>query len=200
MLIKQQQQNRKLYYKEATEQTSWHTNNERRQLENASAAKLIKASSNSPSQLNIPHHHGNSFRVDRAQISRLKWAKSPLRIFEDRNQISFGCTLKCFNRGHCPAQLLLRKALGYLFNLLLHTIEKLTNLAKGSLRIRSSVEFWYFRISWRAFTPGRYRFFLVLINCEVSKFPLLLMDSFLAALGFRFTVSTRAIVLGNRKK
>lgn len=41
------------------------------ELENNIVSKLVKASSNSTSQLNISHHHSNSFCVNRTQISTL---------------------------------------------------------------------------------------------------------------------------------
>lgn len=42
----------------------------------------------------------------------------------------------------------------------------LTRRANGSLRNRSSVDFWYFLISLSAFVPGRYLLFFVIPAIE----------------------------------
>ena len=44
-------------------------------LENNIISKLVKATSNSTSQLNVSHHHSNSFSVYRTQISTLKGSR-----------------------------------------------------------------------------------------------------------------------------
>ena len=89
----------------------------------------------------------------------------------------------------------------------------LTSLWKGSLRMRSSVDFWYLRISRRATVPGRYRwaFFTppvagadfraaLVASCFLGAFPPVdLRAVCLVRAIFRFLVFDAAIlrVLGN---
>lgn len=128
---------------------------------------LVETTPNPPRQLYVSDHHCNSLCVNRAEIAKrgeMKgYGRKNIRIFKYARQIGFCGALQRFNSGHRPAKMLPRKVLcGFLHLRVSIQTGKPTRRAKGSLRMRSSVEFWYFRISLKAFVPGRKRFFLPL--------------------------------------
>lgn len=124
------------------------------------ATQLRALSTNAASQLNIFRHDGNTLGVNGAQVC----------VFEQSDKVCLGSFLQCEDGSRLKAQVVLEvlcdftdKALHRQVKVLANHWEepgrrtKGTHTWKGALRMRSSVLFWYFRISRSATVPGRYR-------------------------------------------
>ena len=125
----------------------WKTKRERRRDEEG----LGSFSSDSSGELDVLWHDGDSLGVDGAQVG----------VFEEADEVGLGSFLE----DHVNYLLMYQKitwrapiaADWNRRSVLKSWAISRTSRWNGSFRIRSSVDFWYRRISRRATVPGRYR-------------------------------------------
>lgn len=102
-------------------------------LENNIVSELVKATSNSTSQLNISHHHSNSFSVYRTQISTLN---RPREYIYASSKIE----TKYASAAHCSASIAV-------------TVQRICSFVK-----RSAISFTYIKIVPKAHQSGKREF------------------------------------------